>query len=192
MRNYKNIDLYLNKLLGDIYDQPEDDGHTKLARWLVDNWFISLTNCKSVLDAGCGQGFMQPMFAELGMVWTGVTLGKDYLICKEKGLDVYNEDMSFLHFDDSSFDLVIGRHSLEHSPFPLLTLMEWERVSKQWVCVVLPDPEHYTYVGRNHYSVMTHVQLVWLAARAGLKPIWELKKDNEIRVMFEKGQKKLE
>lgn len=191
MRDYQNIERYLNELAGDIYEQPPDAGHTEMAQWVIDNWISSMSTCKTVLDVGAGQGFTQPMFAKLGMIWTGVTLGKDYLICKEMGLDIHNADMSFLPFNDNSFDLLFVRHTLEHSSMPLLSLMEFERVSKQWVCIILPDPNHYGYTGRNHYSVMTHVQLVWLAARAGLKPIWELIKDNEIRVMFEKGQKKL-
>jgi len=192
MRDYTNIERYINELTGDVYPQPPDEGHTRMARWLIDNWFVNLPTCKTVLDVGCGSGFMQPMFAELGIVWTGVTLSADYLVCKNQGLDVHNEDMSFLPFADKSYDVVLGRHVLEHSPMPILTLMEWNRVAKQWVCVVLPNPDHYGYVGRNHYSVMSHTQLVWLAARAGMKPIWELLAENEIRVLLEKSEKRIE
>jgi len=192
-RNYKHVERYLNELLQDIYNQPPDEGHTNWARDVITGWCSKLVGCNTVLDIGCGAtGFCQPIFAEFGINWTGITLGDDYITCKNSGLNVYNSDMSFLPFEDESFDLVFARHSLEHSVMPLISLMEWHRVSKQWVCVILPKPEKFTYTGKNHYSIMPHVQLVWLAARAGLRPIWEKVTDDEIRVMFEKGNKKIE
>ena len=44
-----------------------------------------------------------------------------------------NADYNFLEYPDNSFDLVFSRHSLEHSPFPVLTLMEWYRVARDFM-----------------------------------------------------------
>lgn len=172
MRNYKNIDRYLNVLAGDIYPQPEDDGHSGLAKKVIDTWMSRMTSCKSVLDVGCGTGFCQPMFSEWGVEYTGVCLGHDYTSARESGRNVHRMDYHFLEYEDKSFDMIFSRHSLEHSPMPLLALMEWERVSRQWLGLVMPAPEWYTYSGLNHYSVMNQEQLLNILARAGWKPIW--------------------
>jgi SAM-dependent methyltransferase len=170
-RNFGRLNIYLNRLLGDIYAQPPDPGHTRMAQQLVDKWIANIA-AKKVLDVGCGQGFMEPMITKLGMKYTGVTLGEDYRICKEKGLDVYEADFTFLPFEDNSFDLIISRHSLEHSPMPVVTLMEWHRIA-QWLCLVAPAPEHYGWGGLNHYSVAGHKQITSWLERTEWHIIWE-------------------
>lgn len=172
MRDYKHIDMYLNMLASDIYPQPEDSGHTALSKKVIDLWMSRLTSCSSVLDVGCGTGFCQDFFFEWNVAYRGVCLGQDYITALENGRSVSKMDFHFLEFENDAYDLVFARHSLEHSPMPLLALMEWYRVSKQWLGLVLPAPEHYTYRGLNHYSVMNQEQVPVLLARAGWKIIW--------------------
>lgn len=192
MRNYKYIDMYLNELTSDIYPQPSGhDGHAGLAKVIIDTWMSRLTSCHSVLDLGCGEGFCQPFFEEWKVEYFGVCLGKDYLIASENNRNVEKMDFHFLDFQDESFDMLFSRHSLEHSPMPLLALMEWARVSRQWLGLVLPAPEHYTYKGLNHYSVMNMEQIENLTERAGWRVIWnDNYLENEIpieyRLMLEK------
>lgn len=172
MRNYTNIDRYLDNLLGDLYDQPEDTGHTSLAKEVIELWSNRLVDCKSVLDVGCGTGFCQQFFEAQGIEYTGVCLGNDLISAKEAGRNVKKMDFSFLDFPDSSFDLVMSRHSLEHSPMPIISLMEWNRVSKGFLGLVVPAPEHWTYKGLNHYSVMSLAQVLAILPRAGWNAIW--------------------
>lgn len=191
MRNWKNIDRYLNELASDIYPQPEDPGHTLRAAEVIDTWMSRMTSCKTVLDLGCGTGFCQPMFERWQIEYQGVCLGQDYITARDMGRNVWKMDFHFLEFADNSFDLLFARHSLEHSPMPLLALMEWARVSKSWLGLVLPAPEHYTYKGLNHYSVMNKDQIFNLLSRAGWKPIWDdtyyvEEVSNEYRIMSEK------
>ena len=186
MRDYKNIDRYLNELLSDIYAQPEDTGHTSLAQRVIDKWMSGLTSCHHVLDVGCGTGFCQPMFEAWNVAYGGVCLGKDFLAARELGRTVRKMDFHFLEYDDNSVDLIFSRHSLEHSPMPLLALMEWRRVSRQWLGLILPAPEHYTYKGLNHYSVMNEEQIMNLLARAGWKPIWKDKEYVDLNVDAER------
>jgi len=173
MRNYKRIDSYLNILIGEIYEQPEDTGHTGMSQEVIDKWIPLMPDCKSVLDVGCGTGFCQPMFEKYGVSYEGICLGEDYSVAIANGKNVKLMDFSFLEYKDESFDLIFSRHSLEHSPMPVLTLMEWYRVSKQWCCVVLPAPEHYTYIGANHYSVMPRDLAREVFKHAGWKVVWE-------------------
>lgn len=174
MRDYKHFDRYLNVLAGDIYAQPEDEGHTGLAYKVIDLWMSRMTTCKSVLDLGCGEGFCQDFFEKVWQIpYEGVTLGQDYIVARDKGRNVKKMDFHFLEYPDKSFDLLFARHSLEHSPMPLLALMEWERVSRYWLGLILPAVEWYGFKGVNHYSVMTHEQIDNLITRAGWKVLWK-------------------
>ncbi len=55
---------------------------------------------------------------------------------------------------------------------PILTLMEWSRDSTSFLGIILPAPEHYTYEGLNHYSVMSVPQFHAICRRANWNPIW--------------------
>lgn len=192
MRDYTNFDKYLTELIGDVYPAPSDPKHTEWRRWVFTNWISKLDGIKTCLDVGCGDGFCQPMAAELGLVWSGVTIGPEFLDCKSRGLDVYNNDMTFLPFHNNSYDLVMAFHTLEHSPFPLLTLMEFHRVAKTYLCIVLPQAEFWSYKGRNHYSVMNRSQFIWLSQRAGWKLIWENMTPEEMRFMLVTDEPRVE
>lgn len=172
MRDYKHIEYYLNKLAGDIYLQPEDEGHTYYAKKAIDDWMSRMTTCKSVLDVGSGEGFCQPFFEHWNVSYEGVCLGEDFIVAQEKGRNVKKMDFHFLEYEDNSFDMIFARHSLEHSPMPLLALMEWERVSRFWLGIILPSPEWYGFKGKNHYSVMTQDQFENLLKPSGWKVLW--------------------
>jgi len=167
-RDYIFIDRYLDELMQDIYPQPVDNEHTKLAKEVIDNWIPESGN-KSVLDVGCGEGFCQPFFEEYGMEYTGYAMGVDVKKAKELGRSVYEEDMHFLPDNERSYDLIFARHVLEHSPMPILALMEWYRVARNTLIVVLPKPKFWLFLGRNHYSVSTLSQARFLLDRSGWK-----------------------
>lgn len=173
MRDWTHHDQYINKLYGEIYPQPEDAGHTRLARNAINRWMSRMTTCTSVLDVGCGTGFCQPMFERWNVKYEGICLGEDYLVAQNLGRNVKKMDFNFLEYPDNSVDLIFSRHSLEHSPMPLLTLMEWHRVAGSWLGIILPAPEWYTYLGKNHYSVMNMDQIRNLLDVAGWNILWE-------------------
>lgn len=173
MRDYSHIDQYINRLYSDIYPQPCDEGHKDSTQRVIDYWMSRMTTCKSVLDVGCGEGYAQDMFQRWGASYEGVALGEDVIVAQSLGRNVKRMDFSFLDYPDNSFDLIFARHSLEHSPMPLLTLFEWARVSRNWLGIVLPAPEWYTFKGRNHYHVMVMEQIRNLLDVAGWKVMWE-------------------
>lgn len=166
-----NFKKHLARLRKDVYEQPPDPGHTS---WALDGLTELLPNgVQTVLDVGCGQGFMKPLFEEDGVVWEGVTLGDDFKVCAENGLAVHEADVSFLPLPANSYDLVFARHILEHSPCPVPALMEWRRVSKRYLILIAPAPEYWGYKGQNHYSVAPKEQLHWWLERAGWSCIKE-------------------
>jgi SAM-dependent methyltransferase len=168
MRNWQHMDAYLDELSQDVYSQPVDRGHTGMI-WDVFYKWIQGLGFTSVLDVGCGANAVAQSFF-LGKEYTGISLGDDAILAQGQGKNVLDMDMSFMDFPEDSFDLVWCRHTFEHSPVPLLTLMEFHRVAKTWLCLIVPNPNRFTWAGRNHYSVTEPRQLVWLLRRAGWKP----------------------
>lgn len=170
MRDYARVDAHLDKLIRDVYPQPPDAGHTRWATEVLTRW-LPLFACehKTLLDVGCGQGFCKPIVNGLGWQWTGVTVGEDYEACVKQGVaPVFQADMTFLPVDDGAYDVVFARHVIEHSPMPLVTLMEWRRVMASFLILVIPRPEAYGGGGRNHYYVLPEANWQALIEFAGM------------------------
>lgn len=175
MRDYLFLDKYLDLLATDIYYQPSDEGHTDWCREFIEEFYPS--DAMSVLDVGCGDGFSKQLFSNL-VCWKGVTLtSKEIADARLKGInDILKADVSFLNmFEDGEFDLIFARHILEHSPMPLLTLMEWHRVSAKWLMCVLPAAEYWEVYGKNHYYVLPKHNWWVLFDRAG----WAIEKERD-------------
>jgi len=183
---------YYVELMHDIYPQPQDsihDDHFLRAYRVIRKW-IPIINPRNVLDVGCGEGFCQCIFEIFGVKdYLGLSLGDDVRVAKEKGRSVVEMDFNFMSLLDNSYELVFARHALEHSPFPIITLMEWHRVASKWLIIVMPRPLDYTigYIGRNHYSVVgSHTQLRWWLRRAGWKVIDKYHSESEFRYICQK------
>lgn len=194
--DYTHMDRYLTELRAHVYPQPPDPGHQAAIDDIGNRWVAKLENMKekSILDVGCGQGQAILMLQKYAKRVTGVTLGDDAKICQDKGLEVYENDMSFLPFRDDEFQLIFARHVLEHSPMPLLTLMEWHRVSNWWLMLILPRPEYFAVQGRNHYHIMPIQNWVWLLQLSGWEILWHKQTRNivpEFRFLCHKKQRKM-
>lgn len=176
MRNYTNFDRFVSSVQQDVLPQPPDPGHTAWGVSAIQKMLGVLGNVErlNVLDVGCGQAPFAGLFEghPYNMYWRGVTIGEDFAAANlVRPGHVYHEDMSFLPFADALFDVVFCRHALEHSPFPLLTLMEWHRVAKNWLMLIVPG-EYWGVRGRNHYSVLSEKHWTWLLERSGWHPLW--------------------
>ena len=191
LRSFKNFNIYLNELIKDDYPSPPDKGHTVLMRGIMTEWISGLKGVTNVLDVGCGDAAIaEGFFKHLGMEYTGISNGMDVEKLKGLGKNVINGDFSFLEeFADESFGLIFSRHSLEHSPAPLLTLMEWHRVSAHFLCLVLPNPAYWGRVGQGHYSVLEEDQWNFLLKRSGWNVIWRKNTDQEFWFMCEKAKR---
>jgi SAM-dependent methyltransferase len=106
----------------------------------------------------------------------GITLSdEDVDLCMSKGHTVEKHDFSFLPqskgYDDNSVDFIFLRHTLEHSPYPIITLMEYNRILKQdskiYIEVPAPDCERKHEWNLNHYSILGPSQLIALLQRTG-------------------------
>lgn len=168
MRDYTNFDGYLDQLQGDIYPQPSDPEHTKWANHAIEWLYLMNLPIRSVFDVGCGTGFCFPIFHRYGWEYLGITASEQDRKegISKHGANILSGDMSYLPVDNNSYDIIFARHILEHSPFPIITLMEWRRVAKH-LCLVMPAPEYWGFAGKNHYSVGIPDQIWWWLRRAG-------------------------
>jgi len=197
MHNYSGLDKYIRELGKDIYSQPADEGHTAWAKDVIDDVFFDWDDhgIQTVLDIGCGEGFCKSLFEQYDIHWNGITAGaKDYAKArKHGGSKVLQADMTFLStIPDESYDLVFARHVLEHSPMPLLTLMEWNRVSSKYLLLVAPASDYWGYYGKNHYSVLNKEQLWWLLRRSGWDILmqWDMMTSDEIFLDYHRKEEK--
>jgi len=94
-----------------------------------------------VLDLGTRDGYLVQRLSEQGFDAIGIELiEKVARYARRQGRDVVQMDMHNLEFSDASFDLVISRHSLEHSLNYRQVLAECARVLKDngFLFIVIP------------------------------------------------------
>ena len=167
--------LYANHL----YDEGDSAFHKTLTNQVVEKYFdpLNLPKDAVILDLGCGPGyFLDEMKIRNYSNVTGVTLSHgDIKLCKDKGHVIKQFDLSFLPqregYYDESVDFIFLRHALEHSPYPIFSLIEYNRVLKQggkmYIEVPAPDCERQHEFNLNHYSILGSMQLGALLIRTG-------------------------
>jgi SAM-dependent methyltransferase len=162
-----------------VYDEGESGFHKELTTQMVKNYIdpLNLPKDAKILDLGCGPGYFMDEMKERGYTDVlGVTLSPgDIKICESKGHKTAGYDLSFLPvkdgYIDESVDFIFLRHALEHSPYPIISLMEYNRVLKQggklYLEVPAPDCQRRHEFNLNHYSILGASQLAALLQRTG-------------------------
>jgi SAM-dependent methyltransferase len=162
-----------------IYDEGDSQFHRQLTKQVVETYIdpLNLPKDAHIIDLGCGPGyFLDEMKAREYTNTHGVTLSPgDIAICEGKGHNIKKYDLSFLPqkdgYYDESVDFIFLRHALEHSPYPIFSLMEYNRVLKQgskiYIEVPAPDGDRKHEYNLNHYSILGHNQLAALLQRTG-------------------------
>jgi SAM-dependent methyltransferase len=153
--------------------------HSSLTKQIVKTYIdpMELPKDAHILDLGCGPGYFLDEMKERGYTnVTGVTLSPgDQKTCTDKGHTIKGYDLTFLPqkdgYYDESVDFIFSRHSLEHSPYPIFTLVEYNRVLKQhgkiYIEMPAPDCERQHEWNLNHYSILGRNQLAALLDRTG-------------------------
>lgn len=162
-----------------IYDEGDSEFHRQLTKQVVETYVdpLELPKDAHILDLGCGPGyFLDEMKDREYTNVHGVTLSPgDIALCEGKGHTIKKYDLSFLPqkdgYYDESVDFIFLRHALEHSPYPIFSLMEYNRVLKQgskiYIEVPAPDCDRKHEFNLNHYSILGHNQLAALLIRCG-------------------------
>jgi SAM-dependent methyltransferase len=164
-----------------IYDEGDSKMHEGLTAKVVEQYIDPLNLAKDahILDVGCGPGYFLDQMKNRGYTNTfGITLSPgDIKICEEKGHKIKKYDISFFPqkdgYYDESVDFIFLRQALEHSPYPIFSLMEYNRVLKQgskiYIEVPAPACDRKHEYNLNHYSIFGEDQLTALLIRTGFK-----------------------
>lgn len=162
-----------------IESEGDSEMHKTLTATVVEKYIdpLNLPKDSIILDLGCGPGYFLDQMKSRGYTnLTGVTLSlQDVKICEDKGHAIKKYDISFLPqkdgYYDESVDFIFLRQALEHSPYPIFSLMEYNRVLKQgsriYIEVPAPNCDRKLEYMANHYSIFDADQLVALLQRTG-------------------------
>ena len=125
--------------------------------------YVESIPLQRVLEIGSGKvpSPMSEVFASRGIEFIGYDI---FPIADILG------DMHDLPFPDKSFDLVVSRHSLEHSLIPYLAFQEMARVG-EYVLAVLPSDSPRCHKSPGHLYVMTRMGWESLFTKLGAKVI---------------------
>lgn len=187
------LKFYYNHVLSEIYSEPHSTYHQQITHDVIDRFIepLSLARNARILDLGSGQGYFLDRMRDLGYTNTvGITLNvDDYNQCRQKQHAMRHADMNFLEDADESHDLLFSRHSLEHSPFPYISLLEYNRVLRPrgWLYIETPRPdsERSHENNRNHYSILGRTQWLSLLTRTGFDVSWH---EYDFPIVFEDGR----
>jgi ubiquinone/menaquinone biosynthesis C-methylase UbiE len=180
MNTNLKLKFYYDFVLGQVYDEGHSPFHQAITKDVVEKFIdpMNLPKTAEILDLGCGPGYFLDEMKQRGYInMTGLTLSPgDIEICQEKGHKISRSDMNFLAQADESQDLLFCRHSLEHSPFPYITLLEYNRVLKPrgYLYIEVPQPncDQTHENNRNHYSILDKTMWLSLLSRTGFDVTW--------------------
>lgn len=183
----KTLDLVKLKFFNEwlytshLYDEGESELHKKITDEVVKTYIkpLKLKKDANILDIGCGYGyFLDKMKADKYTNLTGITLSESNAkLARERGHDIKEYDPTFIPqkdgYIDESVDFIFLRHTLHHSPYPVFSLVEYNRLLKQggkiYIEVPSPDCDRKHEFNNNIYSILGKTQLIALLMRTGFK-----------------------
>jgi len=165
----------------------EQDGHTAyraLRRWQkVDMTILDVREGLSVLDVGCGEGYLLKKAARRASLALGVDVAESRLRATRDGpSELAVADGQRLPFADASFDRIICTETLEHVADAQLVLRELSRVLRPGGRLAVSVPHFlceailyrlirgYLEFPGGHRRVLTPRTLTRALAQAGLQP----------------------
>lgn len=145
MASYNTLefcDQTINSEINRFQKMTEQDSFT--IKKVLNN--IDIPMYGSILDVGCGPGFVSKMISDLqpkayvygiDLEQRYVDFGNDFLSDKMK-LHFIQGNCNNLDFKNDSFDVTFSRYVFEHLDFPKVALNEMIRVTKPggYICVV--------------------------------------------------------
>jgi SAM-dependent methyltransferase len=171
---------YLNLMPKEMADR--DRGTEDLSLPLGKGNLDYLSDCRVILDIGCGTGVAINELYNQGKDVSGITINE---VEKKKAIEKYGEwiggliaigDVHELPWASDLFDGVIMWEILEHTISPLIALWEANRVLKMGGKLVLMIP-HECYIGIPDHTIVTnHAQTKALLNKAGFSvtSLWDM------------------
>lgn len=174
----------LKKLLSDVYQKGStlngsmnsvDGGFQgQEALKFITNFFTDLTDY-SVLEIGCGNGFLLHELSKKGALCTGLEPGPQINQAKEKRIKLINDFFPSSKIMDE-YDLIIHFNVLEHIEDPEQSLNLQKNILKRHgkICMGIPNCEPYLISGdlslmtHEHYNYFTRESLINIAKKVNL------------------------
>jgi len=101
---------------------------------------------KSVLDVGCGEGYLCHKLERSGYSVSGVDIHINRLLRKKyKKINFYDGKIENLPFKNKSFDTVVCSHVLEHILYINKGINELRRVCRKRLIIIVPKQRPYKY-----------------------------------------------
>jgi len=138
----------------------------------------------TVLDAGCGRGFLSIKLAEAGHSVTGLDIEPPKSYSPEDGYTFIAGSVEHMPFSDGEFDTVVCAHTLEHILDLGSAMSEILRVAKRQVILVLPRQREYRFTPDLHlhfFPYLYNVQRILPVA-----PVWIGRVGGDWGVLIEK------
>lgn len=127
-------------------------------------------NFNSILDAGCGKGYLLNLLA--GKFPSAKLYGLDFVDANpgEKKYKFVNGEVSDLPFGDKSIDLVICAHTIEHIINPEKAVAELKRVARKKLILITPKQKYFYYTLDEHVNFFPEIEpLLKLINEPGVK-----------------------
>lgn len=196
MNHALKLKFYYEHVLGTVYAEGDSPMHKSLTADVITRFIDpeKIPLDARIIDLGCGPGYFLDEMKSRGYTnMLGLTLSpEDVNLVASKGHQVEKRDVNFLKELDESVDFLFCRHSLEHSPFPYITLLEYNRVLKSngllYVEVPAPDCEIKHEENQNHFSVLGRTMWLSLLERTGFDISWH-ECGYDVKFLDERGKK---
>jgi len=113
----------------------------------IRDWFANKEGAalRSVLELGCGSGFLGVGFRDIGVEYTGIDVDSASVrFAQDDGLDVHQlgiEELPTSPLSQRSFDLVVSSNAFEHVSSPVRAFQALRAVTKSVAAIVVPNPE---------------------------------------------------
>lgn len=118
---------------------------------------------ESVLEAGCGKGFLAKKLSEKFNV-TAVDFVLDAkLVSNNPQIDFAAANLEKLPYGDGQFDTVVCTHTLEHVPDIQKAVAELRRVARERLIVVVPKQRPYKYTFDLHFHFFPYKHSLLMA-----------------------------
>jgi ubiquinone/menaquinone biosynthesis C-methylase UbiE len=125
----------------------------------------------SVLDIGCGRGWLSGLLAKRGSKVTGADIRiQEEVRARYPDVQFREQNLEHLDFADAAFDTVICAHTLEHVQRFDTSVRELRRVAARRLIVIVPKQRNYRYTFDLHLHFFPHPHdLVRAMGKAGIR-----------------------
>ena len=118
--DYRNIYVGLDIATSDFFNSQTQRG-VEFYKFI--SQFVDIQKIKTIFEVGCGAGGIVNAFNHEGRLVSGCDYGEKYLAFgREKGLNLYQGELSSTHTKKGSQDLIILSHVMEHFNNPIQSL----------------------------------------------------------------------